>query len=63
MTQIMFETFNVPFLYMANKSTLALFASERKTGVVLDCGAGNCSSLPIYEGYGIPHALQQVDIG
>ena len=47
--QIMFETFNVPALYVANQCTLALYASGRTTGVVLDSGDGSTFAVPIYE--------------
>jgi len=55
MTQIMFETFNVPALYVASHPVLALYASGRITGVVLDVGEGNNYSIPIYEGYALRH--------
>jgi actin len=40
MTQIMFETFNVPALYICTSSTLALYASGRTTGIVVEIGDG-----------------------
>jgi actin beta/gamma 1 len=41
MTQIMFETFKVPGLYIINTSILSLFTSGKTTGIVLDCGKLN----------------------
>eukprot|EP01083_Nonionella_stella_P155645 503051_1 len=38
LTQIMFETFNVPAMYLANDAVLALYASGRTTGIVLSSG-------------------------
>ena len=40
MTQLMFETFNTPAMYVAMQSVLSLLASGRTTGVVLGSGFG-----------------------
>jgi len=60
MTQIMFEVFNVPCLYVNVQAVLALYSSGRTTGVVLDSGEGVSHTVPIYEGYAIPHAIQKI---
>merc|ERR1719499_1639709 len=36
MTQIMFETFNMPAMYVAIQAVLSLYASGRTTGIVMD---------------------------
>ena len=36
MTQIMFETFNMPALYVNIQAALALYASSRTTGIVME---------------------------
>ena len=40
MTEIMFEKFNTPAMYVANQSVLSLYASGRITGIVLGSGDG-----------------------
>ena len=63
MTQIMFETFNVPAFYAEGPSVLALYASGRVTGLVLDCGHSVTQCAPIYNGLLLSHAINRLDVG
>merc|ERR1719168_120472 len=62
MTQIMFETFNTPSMYIGIQAVLSLYASGRTTGIVFDCGDGVSHTVPIYEGYCLPHAVMRIDL-
>lgn len=59
---VMFETFDVPSMNLAVAPVLGLFASGRTTGVVLECGDGVTHTVPIFEGYVLPHAILRLDL-
>jgi len=68
--EIMFETFNVPGLYIAVQAVLALAASwtskqvtERTlTGTVIDSGDGVTHVIPVAEGYVIGSCIKHIPI-
>ncbi|XP_019875136.1 beta-centractin [Aethina tumida] len=60
--EILFETFNVPALFISMQAVLSLYSTGRTTGVVLDSGDGVTHSVPIYEGFALPHSIMRSDI-
>jgi len=62
-TQIMFETFNTPALYLCSTAVLAMWSTGKKTGIVLESGGGVTHVVPIYENHSVPHAIQRLSLG
>jgi actin beta/gamma 1 len=63
MAELMFDTFNVPAMYISMQAILSLYASGRTTGIVVDSGDGVTHIVPVYEGFAISHAIHRSDIG
>ena len=58
MTQIMFERFNVPALYVVQSAVVSLLSADgRTTGILVDGGDSSTTVVPVYEGYILAHAL------
>ena len=55
--QIMFETYNIPGLYIANPTVLSLYGCGKFTGVVVDLGYGTSQIVPIYDEVVYPAAV------
>ncbi|KAM9966887.1 hypothetical protein ACTFIR_007122 [Dictyostelium discoideum] len=62
MTQIMFETFSNPAMYISIQSVLSLYATGLTTGIVVDSGDGVSHTVPIREGHSISYAISRLDL-
>jgi actin-related protein len=62
MTQSVFETFNSPAYYVSVAAVLALYASGRVNGLVIDAGEETTHAVPVHEGFLLPHAVSRVDL-
>ncbi len=62
MAEIMFETFNVPALYVAAQGPLSIEASGRTTGCLVEIGGGVTHITPVQEGFAITEAIARYDV-
>jgi len=62
MVQIMFETFEVQNIYVAIQAVMSLYSAGRTTGLVVDSGDDVSHTVPVFEGFSLPHAVEKMDI-
>ena len=62
MTQIIFETFNMPAMYVAIQAMLSLYASGCITSIVMDSGDRVTHTVSIHKGCALPHAILHLDL-
>lgn len=62
MTEMMFETFEVPKLSFAPEPLLVIHGSGISSGVVVDIGDGMTTITPFYEGQLLSHAASRLEL-
>ena len=62
MVQLMFETFEVKNIYVAIQAVMSLYSAGRTTGLVVDAGDGVSHTVPVFEGFSLPHAVEKMEI-
>lgn len=60
--KMMFRTFKVPSLAIANQAVLSLFSTGRTTGIVLEVGEGVTHAVPVFEGFCLTHAVLRLPL-
>ena len=63
MAYMMFEKFNVPGLYIAMTSVLAVYDAGRTSGMAVDSGQIMTNFVPVYEGFAFPNAISKSETG
>ncbi len=63
LTELMFERFNIPALFVAKDAVLACYACGRTTGLVVDCGGSGCTVTPVQDGWVETRGLNRSAIG
>ena len=62
-TQILFEKFNVPALFLSKEPVLTCFANARSTGLVVDCGGAMTVCTPVYDGFALGRGVVRSPLG
>lgn len=62
MAEIMFETFKVKSLAIMNTAALSMYSTGKVSGLVAEVGEGISYTVPIFEGYALPHAMIKLDL-
>ena len=63
MTEIMFEKFNVPALFMSKDAVLSCFACGRTSGLVVDAGVSGTMISPVCDGWIDPKGINRSFVG
>jgi len=62
MVTVMFETFEINNIYVAIQAVMSLYSAGRTTGLVVDAGDGVSHTVPVFEGFSLPHAVEKMEI-
>ncbi len=52
----------MPNFYICNQAVLSLYATGRTSGIIVNSGSSQTFSVPVYEGYALPHAIMNMEI-
>lgn len=63
MTEILFEKFQVPSLYISPQPVLSLYATGHTTGISVDFGHGITQIVPVYQGNTLHQGIQHLKLG
>lgn len=60
--EIMFEHFKVKSLAIMNTAALSMYSTGKVSGLIVESGEGISYTVPIFEGYALPHAMIKLDV-
>lgn len=60
--ELMFERFKVKSFALMNTAVLSLFSTGKTSGLVAECGDGVSYTIPVFEGYALPHAMHYIPV-
>uniref|UniRef100_A0A8C6U335 Actin n=1 Tax=Neogobius melanostomus TaxID=47308 RepID=A0A8C6U335_9GOBI len=62
MTEIMFESFNTPAMYVGMQPVLSLYPFCRTSGIALECGDRVTHAVPVYGGFALSHGITRLEL-
>ncbi|XP_066214180.1 actin-like protein 9 [Saccopteryx leptura] len=62
LVEVAFESMRAPAMYVASQSLLSVYSHGRVNGLVVDIGHGVTSTVPVFQGYHLPHAIERLDL-
>ena len=63
LTELLFEKFNAPFIFITNGAVLSSYGAFKYSGFVLDCGYDSSTIVPVSSGYPYSSCIQTIDVG
>ncbi|XP_059775828.1 actin-like protein 9 [Balaenoptera ricei] len=62
LVEVVFESLGSPAMYVASQSVLSAYAHGRVSALVVDAGHAVTYTVPVFQGYNLPHATQRLDL-
>ena len=62
MAEYMFEQLKVKSLAIMNTAALSMYSTGKVSGLIAESGEGISYTVPIFEGYALPHAMIKLEI-
>uniref|UniRef100_A0A8D0GY70 Actin like 9 n=1 Tax=Sphenodon punctatus TaxID=8508 RepID=A0A8D0GY70_SPHPU len=62
LVEVVFESLHSPGMYVAYQSVLSEYGHGKISGLVVDTGYAVTHTVPVHQGYNLPHATERMDI-
>ncbi|XP_069497132.1 actin-like protein 9 [Ambystoma mexicanum] len=62
MVEVLFESMNCPGMYVSYQSVLSTYSYGKISGLVVESGYGVTHTVPVLQGYNLPHATERMDL-
>ena len=62
MAEYVFDKFRPKAFQICNTAALSMYSTGRVSGLVVESGESLTYTVPVFEGYALPHAMMKLDI-